>query len=104
MSIFDIWHFEELFIAFLFSNSGDWWWLQVPSYSKRSKEYIRVTSLEQLSLAEFSVEYARPKVYENGHKNVPRIWMDWDSNFNIWKKSEFLELIILIFHVKKLKK
>ena len=34
---------------------------------------VRVTSLEQLSLAEFSGEYARPKVYENGHKNVPGI-------------------------------
>ena len=28
----------------------------------------RVTSLEQLRVAEFSGEYTRPKVYENGHK------------------------------------
>ena len=34
---------------------------------------VRVTSLEQLSLAELSDELARPKVYENGHKNVLRI-------------------------------
>ena len=38
--------------------------------------YISVTSHEQLSLAEFSVEKARPKVYENGHKNIPGVWMD----------------------------
>ena len=31
---------------------------------------IRVTSLEQLSVAELSGEKARPKVYENGCKNV----------------------------------
>ena len=31
---------------------------------------IRVTSLEQLSVAEFSGEQTRPKVYENGHKKV----------------------------------
>ena len=31
---------------------------------------IRVTSLEQLSLAEFSGEKARPNVYENSHKKV----------------------------------
>ena len=37
---------------------------------------IRVTSLEQLSVAEFSGEQARPKVYENEHKNVPGIWFD----------------------------
>ena len=30
--------------------------------------HIRVTSLEQLSLAEFSGELAGPTVYENGHK------------------------------------
>ena len=32
---------------------------------------LRVTSLEQLSVAELSGEKARPKVYENIHKNVP---------------------------------
>ncbi len=37
------------------------------------KIQFRVTSLEQLSLAEFSDEKARPKVYENGLKNVPGI-------------------------------
>ena len=37
---------------------------------------IRVTSLEQLSLAEFSGESTRPKVYENGHKKVLGIWLD----------------------------
>ena len=35
--------------------------------------YFRVTSLEQLSLAEFSGESAWPKVYENGLKNFPGI-------------------------------
>ena len=30
----------------------------------------RVTSLEQLKLAEFSGEQTRPKVYVNGHKKV----------------------------------
>ena len=32
--------------------------------------HSRVTSLEQLSLAEFSGEKARPKIYVNGHANV----------------------------------
>ena len=36
----------------------------------------RVTSLEQLSLAEFRGDLVGPKVYENGHKNVPGIWID----------------------------
>ena len=44
----------------------------------------RVTSLEQLSVAEFSGEKARPKVYENGHKNVLVIWLDLVSNVEIW--------------------
>ena len=35
-----------------------------------------MTSLEQLSLAEFSGEYTRPKVYENGRKYVLDIWLD----------------------------
>ena len=38
--------------------------------------YIRVASLEQLSVAEFSGEQTRPKVYENGHKMVLGIWLD----------------------------
>ena len=44
----------------------------------------RVTSVEQLSLAEFSGEQATPKVYETDHKNVPGIWMDGDSKVKIW--------------------
>ena len=32
--------------------------------------YSRVTSLKQLSIAEFSGEYTRPKVYENSQKKV----------------------------------
>ena len=35
-----------------------------------------MTSLEQLSLAEFSCEQTRPKFYENGHKKVLGIWLD----------------------------
>ena len=37
--------------------------------------YIRVTSLEQLSVAEFSGELTRLKVYENGHKKVLGTWL-----------------------------
>ena len=36
-----------------------------------SSTLIRVTSLKQLSLAEFSGEKARPKVYENEIKMFP---------------------------------
>ncbi len=36
----------------------------------------RVASLEQLRVAEFSDEWARPKAYENGQKNVLAIWLD----------------------------
>ena len=38
--------------------------------------FPRVTSLEQLSVAEFSGELAMPKVYENGLKNFLAIWLD----------------------------
>ena len=38
-----------------------------------------VTSLDQLSLAEFSGEWVRPKIYENGRINVSEIWMDWEN-------------------------
>ena len=38
--------------------------------------YIRVTSLERLSIAEYSGEQTRPKVYDNGHKKVLGIWFD----------------------------
>ena len=44
----------------------------------------RVTSLEQLSLAEFSGEYAGPKVYEKDHKSVLGIWIKWDLKVKIW--------------------
>ena len=37
---------------------------------------IYVTSLEQLSIAEFSGEYTRPRVYEKGHKKVLGIGFD----------------------------
>ena len=42
-----------------------------------------MTSLEQLSVAEFSGELARPKAYENGHKNVLAIWLDLVLNVKI---------------------
>ena len=42
--------------------------------------FFRVSSLEQLSLAEFSGEYARSKGYENDHENVLGIWLDLVSN------------------------
>ena len=35
-----------------------------------------MTSLEQLSVAEFSDEKTRLKVYEYGHKKVLGIWLD----------------------------
>ena len=52
-----------------------------------------MTSLEQLSLAEFSGEYARSKVYENDHKNVLGVWLnlsniaqsDFQSHFSMPK-------------------
>ena len=47
-------------------------------------KYSRVTSLEQLSIAEFSGEKARPKVCENGQKNVLVIWLDLVLNVQIW--------------------
>ena len=45
---------------------------------------VRVTSLEHLSVAEFSGESARAKVYENGHKNAAAIWLDLVWNVKIW--------------------
>ena len=45
---------------------------------------VRVTSLEQLCLAEFSGELARPKVYENGHKNILGICFDSVAKVKIW--------------------
>jgi hypothetical protein len=38
--------------------------------------YIRVTSLEQLSIAELNGEKTNPKVYENSHKKVFGSWFD----------------------------
>jgi hypothetical protein len=43
-----------------------------------------VTPLEKLSIAEFSGEQARLKVYKNSHKNVLAIWLDLVSNIKIW--------------------
>ena len=57
----------------------------------------RVTSLEQLSLAEFSGEQARPKVYENGHKNVLVIWLDLVSNAKLYIPST-LNIALLQWH------
>ena len=37
---------------------------------KQKCTYVKVTSLEQLSLAEFSREKTRQKLFENGYKNV----------------------------------
>ena len=55
-----------------------------------------MTSLEQLSLAEFSGEYARSKVYENDHKNVLGIWLD------LVLKVKYSEILIFkaIFYVE----
>ena len=55
---------------------------------------LRVTSLEQLSLAEFSGELVRPKVYENDHKNVLGIWIDLEGKV---KYSTILSEINRIF-------
>ena len=44
----------------------------------------RVTSLEQLSVAEFSGEEATPEFYENRHKNVLAFWLDLVLNNKIW--------------------
>ena len=46
--------------------------------------YTRVTSLEELSVAEFSGDQAKPKVYENGNTNVLAIWLGLVSNVKIW--------------------
>ena len=50
----------------------------------------RVTSLEQLSLAEFSGELVRPKDYENNHKNVLGIWINLE-----WKVNNSAILVLL---------
>ena len=53
--------------------------------------YNRVTSLEQLSLAEFSGD-------ENDHKNVVGIWLDLVSNV----KYSTILIFIVIFLCQKL--
>ena len=55
----------------------------------RASMWARVTSLEQLSVAEFSGEYARPKVYENGLKNVLLIWLDLELKVKNVKNQSF---------------
>ena len=66
--------------------------------------YIRVTSLEQLSLAEFSGEYARSKVYENDHKNVLGIWLDLVSNAKYFQSHFFVskigQIFLIVFSLK----
>ena len=47
-----------------------------------------MTSLEQLSLAEFSGEYARSKVYENDHRNVLGIWLDISHSAYVATETE----------------
>ena len=49
-------------------------------YFGQPNKVIRVTSLEQLSLAQFIGELVRPKVYENDHRNVLGIWIDLEWN------------------------
>ena len=58
--------------------------------------HIRVTSLEQLSVAEFSGELARSNVYENSCKNVLGIW------FNLVLKVQYstIQIFKLSFYVK----
>ena len=58
-------------------------------------KFFRVTSLEKLSVAEFSGEKARPKIYENGHKNVLAIWLDLILNAKIlapFRKVKYIRI------------
>ena len=41
-----------------------------------SRPPLTLSDLEQLSVAEFSGGQVRPKVYENGLKNVLGLWFD----------------------------
>ena len=50
-----------------------------------STTFIRVTSLEQLSVAEFSDEYAKPKAYENDHRKVLGIWFYVVLKVKLWE-------------------
>ena len=72
---------DYLIIQFLKRNV-----IKIDSFQITGRRPIspRVTSLEQLSLAEFSGEYARPKVCEIGHKNVLGIWINLVPKVIIW--------------------
>ena len=59
-----------------------------------------MTSLEQLSVAKFSGEKVRPKVYENSHK-FPRDLDELRRKGQNWQNLGSLKLIILVFHVKR---
>ena len=48
-----------------------------------------MTSLEQLSVAEFSGEQTRQKVYGNDHKKVLGVWLD------LVLKAKYSEILIL---------
>ena len=52
--------------------------------SRKIYVFLRVTSLEQLSLAEFIGKLVRQKVDENGSKNVRGIWFDleWQVKYS----------------------
>ena len=56
--------------------------------SKQTK-ISRWTSLEQLSLAEFSGELVRPKVYEYDHKSVLGIWNGRSNIAQFWFSKSF---------------
>ena len=51
--------------------------------------FFRVTSLEQLSLAGLSSEYAKPNVYKNDHRNVLGVWFDSVTKVKICKNQSF---------------
>ena len=56
--------------------------------------YSRVNSLEQPSLAQFSGEEPTwPKVYINGPKNVPAIWLDLVLNVKVWAHCQKIKYI-----------
>ena len=55
---------------------------------------FRRTLLEQLSVADFSGEQTRPKVYENCHKKVLGIWFDLVFNVK-YRKILIFEVIFL---------
>ena len=58
----------------------------------------RETSLEQLSLAEFCSEQARPNVYENGHKNILGFFFDLLSKLKNWahiKEIKYIKIKVI---------